>query len=218
MIRRHLALSIALTAVLSLVAGSLAYAALTPDDKVTACVSPEGFVRSANYKDRCPYKTSPVLLERSGSSSGDGGGHEVVASEDPADRTIRTEVEAGSTEGQMKLSDPFTFTLASDGFYHFLGTWKFKSEVRGTCRDGGPELGAGRLVIAPGSSAPNTNSDDDSYIGFAGPSQQRWVEAGTYTGQYFLGEPNECPVNRTPTGTVTVKEVHLRLLVDSLTP
>ena len=66
MVRRHLALSIALASIFSLVLGGLAYAALTPDGKVTACVTADGFVRSATFKNKCPYKTTPVLLDRVG--------------------------------------------------------------------------------------------------------------------------------------------------------
>ena len=69
MIRRHLALSIALASILGLVAGGLAYAALTPEGKVTTCVTSEGFVRSASGGNKCPKGTSPVLVDRSGTGA-----------------------------------------------------------------------------------------------------------------------------------------------------
>ena len=47
MIRRHLALSIALASILSLIAGGLAYAALTPEAKVSVCVNGCAVVRDA---------------------------------------------------------------------------------------------------------------------------------------------------------------------------
>ena len=77
MVRRHLALSIALASILSLVIGGLAYAALTPDGKVTTCVTSEGFVRSASAGNKCPKGTSPVLVDRS-VAGGSTGGPEVV--------------------------------------------------------------------------------------------------------------------------------------------
>jgi hypothetical protein len=69
MVRRHLALSIALASILSLVVGGLAYAALTPDGKVTTCVTSEGFVRSASAGNKCPKGTSPVLVDKSEASA-----------------------------------------------------------------------------------------------------------------------------------------------------
>lgn len=60
MIRRHLALSIALASMVTLLAGGLAYASLTSETKVTACVTAQGFVRSATYSSRCPYRSTAV--------------------------------------------------------------------------------------------------------------------------------------------------------------
>ena len=110
MIRKHLPATIALTAILSLVAGGLAYAALTPQGKVTACVSPDGFIRGANFNGKkCPAKTSPVLLDKSSSTGGSGGASTLrlaATSKNPDPKTF-----VGAYNHNVRINSPGGFCL-----------------------------------------------------------------------------------------------------------
>ena len=218
MVRRHLATSIALTAILSIVAGGIAYAALTPDGKVTACVSPDGFVRSANYNGKkCPAKTTAVLLDKSESATPPGGTDSLVASADPDDATYELVVagEPGDPVVSELSHGTATFTASSAGFYHAMFVAEpstFPDEEvpnpPGSCSNGnGSGFGAnpgvrGRILNQDG--AVSLSPDNP------GATLTSWLEPGTYKAA-IVSRVFHCPTSAFVPWQDSISNMHIRV-------
>lgn len=223
MVRRHLAASIALTAILSLVAGGLAYAALTPEGKVTACASPDGFIRSANYNGKkCPSRTTPVLLDKSVATptptpgSGDGVGSP-VASDDPASATFKlaTPRGPGDPPSTKKTHGTATFTVQTAGFYQALFTAKMSysgggNDQFGTCTRF--EEQPGFMEYTHEVRGRITGEAGDTHVPRTGPAQTltSWLEPGNYTAE-LSSTVYTCTVPIFDDPEVTVTDMHIRV-------
>jgi hypothetical protein len=183
MIRRHLPATIAMTAILSLVAGGLAYAAFTPEGKVSACVSSEGFVRSATYKNTCPYKTTPVLLDKStttGGESGPGALQLVATAKNPEPRTFVGAVNHDADpvpEGELAVVN---FEVESAGLYKMSIKASGRETADTQCDSYNPSF-HGRVLDTRGELQARAEP-----IGYKGNgewfyTQEDWLEPGSYS-------------------------------------
>ena len=173
MVRRHLALSIALASILSMVAGGLAYAALTPNGKVTACVTTDGYVVTALGKNRCPRWTKPVLIDQSSASAtpspAGGGAVELVMNADPPDKSFDPKSESRRSG---LIATVGTLTVPNGGgFYEIKGQAVSEIVQDGGCGDhddGAEEYSPELRIIGANFASPI-------------PTERGiWLDAGTY--------------------------------------
>lgn len=207
MIRRHLPVTIALTAILSLVAGGVSYAAwLAPGDStVKACVSTSGYVRTASNGNKCPGKSKAVLLDKSGSSSS--AGDEVVVSADLDDESLPAGVVATSSGDRVDQEvAEVPFTISSAGFYEVVSGVEFVEIQRGEC-DGnslgsfftGPEVRQGDAFV-------------DSFGSIRDGSLVLWLTPDSYRIRIAL-ESEICPPTASYSpGSVEMRNMRVRVL------
>lgn len=202
MVRRHLALSIALASILSLVAGGLAFAALTPEGKVTVCVTSEGFVRSANFNNKCPYKSKPVLLDKSlptpTPNPPEDNAVEVVGGIDVPEQDVITILEFEPLGKQNKVIASTPVIVEQAGFFKLEQSLKEVKTIPPSCLgqgDYGANAGDSRFVV----------------VDSQGDERSGWLEEGEYAIELWM-DVYGCPaIAESGTGRSHLSNAHARL-------